>query len=45
MRLDTFEALIAQLVENEETVNMLYPKIDITNVTDGYAKAITILLK
>jgi hypothetical protein len=45
MRLDTFQVLLAQIVENDETVNTLYPKIDITNVTDGYSKAITILLK
>lgn len=45
MRLDTFKALMAQMVENSETVNILYPKIDITNVTDGYEHAITILLK
>lgn len=45
MNFETFKKLIEQIKENEETLNYLYPKVDLINFADGYNGVITILLK
>lgn len=45
MTLETFKVLIAKIKDNSDTLNFLYPKIDLINFTDGYEEVITILLK
>lgn len=45
MRLETFKTLISKIQQNSDDVSYLYPKIDVTNFTDGFDQVITILLK
>ena len=45
MKLETFKVLVAQMKENSDTVNYLYPKIDVINFTDGCEQVISTLLR
>ena len=43
MNKQVFKDILEQMKKNDDTINILYPYVDLTNVTDGYDKLISTL--
>ena len=45
MNKQVFKDILAQMKKNDDTINLLYPYVDLTNVTDGHEQVISTLFK